>query len=66
MLANFEDPIMLMRARGDSLAVIQTKLKRRNVQVSRMTILRFIASMPDGRLEHARRMLDDDRGGVAG
>ena len=51
VLLPYEDPIMNMRASGDSLSTIQSQLKRRGVVVCKMTVKRFLESMPSGRLE---------------
>ena len=44
---------MNMRANGDSLSTIQSRLKCRGVVVSKMTVKRFLESMPPGRLERS-------------
>ena len=41
VLLPYEDPIMNMRANGDSLSTIQARLKSRGVVVSKMTVKRF-------------------------
>ena len=53
VLLTFEDPIMNMRASGDSLSTIQSRLKSRRVVVSKMTVKRFLESMPPGRLQRS-------------
>ena len=53
VLLPYEDPIMNMRANGDSLSTIQSRLKCRGVVVSKMTVKRFLESMPPGRLERS-------------
>ena len=44
---------MNMRASGDSLSTIQLQLKRRGVVVCKMTVKRFLESMPPGRLQRS-------------
>ena len=44
---------MNMRANGDSLSTIQARLKSRGVVVSKMTVKRFLESMPPGRLQRS-------------
>ena len=44
---------MNMRANGDSLSTIQSRLKNRGVVVSKMTVKRFLESMPSGRLQRS-------------
>ena len=44
---------MNMRADGDSLSTIQSRLKSRGVVVSKMTVQRFLESMPPGRLQRS-------------
>ena len=53
VLMPYEDPIMNMRAIGDSLSTIQSRLKCRGVVVSKMTVKRFLESMPPGRLQRS-------------
>ena len=53
VLLPYEDPIMNMRANGDSLSTIQSRLKSRGVVVSKMTVKRFLESMPLGRLQRS-------------
>ena len=53
VLMPYEDPIMNMRANGDSLSTIQSRLKCRGVVVSKMTVKRFLESMPPGRLQRS-------------
>ena len=53
VLLPYEDPIMNMRANGDSLSTIQSRLKNRGVVVSKMTVKRFLESMPPGRLQRS-------------
>ena len=53
VLLPYEDPIMNMRANGDSLSTIQARLKSRGVVVSKMTVKRFLESMPPGRLQRS-------------
>ena len=53
VLLPYEDPIMNMRANGDSLSTIQSRLKSRGVVVSKMTVKRFLESMPSGRLQRS-------------
>ena len=59
MLMPYEDPIMNMRANGDSLSTIQSRLKCRGVVVSKMTVQRFLASMPPDRLQRSIDELHD-------
>ena len=53
VLLPYEDSIMNMRANGDSLSTIQSRLKNRGVVVSKMTVKRFLESMPSGRLQRS-------------
>ena len=51
---------MNMRANGDSLSTIQARLKSRGVVVSKMTVKRFLESMPPGRLQRSIDELHTD------
>ena len=53
ILMPYEGPIMNMRANGDSLSTIQSRLKSRGVVVSKMTVQRFLAAIPPGRLQRS-------------
>ena len=53
VLMPYEAPVMNMRTNGDSLSTIQSLLKSCGVAVSKMTVQRFLAAMPLGRLQRS-------------
>ena len=49
----YEDPIMNMRANGETFSTNQSSLKCLGVVVSKITVKRFLESMPHGCLQRS-------------